>query len=82
MIVERHSGYLSVSSDIDGRRSEITLPIAQLVEPDQQPAQTVVAATYERFIAKSLRAQTTPMFIVLAIVVAALWALTSSLPMN
>ena len=33
-------------------------------------------------IPKSLRAQTTRMFIVLAIVFAALWAFTSSLPMD
>jgi len=48
MIVERHGGHLSVSSDIDGARFEIMLPIEQAVDLDQQSAETVVAAAYKR----------------------------------
>jgi len=62
MIVERHGGHLSVSSDIDGARFEIMLPIEQAVDLDQQSAETVVAAAYERLSLRRLqRAEDAPM---------------------
>jgi len=51
MIVERHGGQISVSSDDDGgARFEIVLPIGPTADLDQRPAKIAVAATNPRLL--------------------------------
>jgi signal transduction histidine kinase len=51
MIVERHGGKLSASSDAGtGARFDITLPVELAADPDQQSAEKAIAVIYPRLI--------------------------------
>jgi hypothetical protein len=51
MIVERHGGKLSASSDAGtGARFDITLPVEPAADPDQQSAEKAIAVIYPRLI--------------------------------
>ena len=51
MIIERHGGQLSASSDVGtGARFDITLPVEPAADPDQQSAETTIAVIYPRLI--------------------------------
>ncbi len=56
MIVERHGGKLSASSDAGtGARFDITLPVEPVAVPDMQSTASVVAMTYSRLFSRRPR---------------------------
>jgi len=56
MIVERHGGQLSASSDVNtGTRFDIVLPLEPAADPDQQRAETAIAAIQPRQFLRRLR---------------------------